>query len=250
MVKKYKIFIFILVLLVLISLGFFYFYTKQDSSKDATSDSTKKEKTQEDSETTDEASEKIILPKEYDLKIPFVPQAPFGVWDDLHNNACEETALLLVHYYYQGLNLNREKADTEIRAMVDFEIRKYGTHKNLTIIEVADLAREFYSYQDVRLEYDFSWKDLKKEIMLGHPVIVPLAGRLLYNPYFRPPGPIYHMFIIRGYTDEHLVTNDVGTKRGESYRYTYEILDSALHDWTGNPNTITSGRRVMLVIKK
>jgi len=189
------------------------------------------------------------IPSQHDLKVPFVPQAPFGVWDDLHNNACEETAILLVHYYKKGSSLSKEQADSEIKKMVDYQIKKYGEHKDLNAQEIADLAKEFYGYKSVRVEYDFSWEEVKKKIVEGKPVIVPTAGYLLNNPYYRRPGPVYHALVIRGYNAKELITNDPGTKRGEGYRYSYQTLDRAIHNWTGSPETIEQGKRVMIIIE-
>jgi hypothetical protein len=190
------------------------------------------------------------LPSSFDLPVEFVPQAPFGVWDELHNNACEEASLVLVHYYKKGLTLTKEKMEKEIQALVQWQIKKYGQHKDLTLKEVAEMAQEFYGYQEVKVINDFDWPKLKREIVQNNPVIIPAAGRLLQNPYFRQPGPIYHMLVIRGYNEKEVITNDVGTKRGEGYRYSYQTLDRAIHDWTGRPETITQGRRAMLVIIK
>lgn len=190
------------------------------------------------------------IPSQCDLKVPFVPQAPFGVWDELHNNACEEVSILLVHYYKEKLSLTAEKADEEIKKMVDFQIKKYGQHKDLTAQETADLAKEFYGYKNVSIKYNFSWEEVKKEIAKGNPVIVPVAGRLLKNPYFRQPGPIYHMLVIRGYTPKEVITNDPGTRRGENYKYSYQILDQAIHEWTGSPETIEKGKKAMIIVEK
>jgi len=63
---------------------------------------------------------------------------------------------------------------------------------------------------------------------------VPLAGRELNNPYFRAPGPIYHMLVIKGYDSDEFIVNEVGTKRGDSFKYKYDVLINAIHDW--NPD--------------
>jgi hypothetical protein len=33
------------------------------------------------------------------INVPFSPQAPFAVWNPLHEEACEEMALIMVHHY-------------------------------------------------------------------------------------------------------------------------------------------------------
>lgn len=242
-----KKFLLLLAISVLFFAGSFYFWNlRQNSvSNNPPTGVAKMETKQEPSKPIPQKTE---IPSSYDLKVPFVAQAPFGVWDELHDNACEEASVILVHYYKKKLSLSKEKADKEIKKMVDFQIKKYGRHKDLTAQETAELAKEFYGYKNVKVVYDFSWDELKKEVAQGNPVIVPAAGRLLKNLNFRQPGPIYHMFVIRGYTPSEIITNDVGTRKGESYRYSYQILNNALHDWTA-AETITRGRKAMIVIE-
>ena len=253
--KKVFLYLFIFFLIIL-GIYFYRDFSQKSSQTPQPSETVSKkspyiisqEKLPEETSQEKPSKQEPEIPQEYDLKVPFVPQAPFGVWDDLHNNACEEASVLLVHYFKQNKSLSKEQADKEIKAMVDSQIKKYGKHKDLTAQETADLAKEFYGYKNIKVIYDFTWDDVKKEIAQGNPVIVPAAGRLLKNPNFRRPGPIYHMFVIRGYTKDEIITNDVGTRNGERYRYSYTILNNALHDWTGNPDTIQTGKRAMLVI--
>ncbi|MFH1749672.1 MAG: hypothetical protein ABH837_02140 [bacterium] len=105
----------------------------------------------------------IEILESYDLKVPFISQAPFGVWDELHDEACEEASLLLVHYYYQGIVPTKQKMDQDIKDLVDYQIKVFGSHKDLTSQEVADLARDYFKYKDVQILYDFNWDDLKRK---------------------------------------------------------------------------------------
>jgi len=87
--------------------------------------------------------------------------------------------------------------------------------------------------------------NIKKEIAAGHPVIVPAAGKVLPNPNFTNGGPNYHMLLIIGYDQTDFITNDPGTRNGKNFRYTYDGLINAIHDW--NPNNILDGRKAVLV---
>ena len=99
-----------------------------------------------------------------------------------------------------------------------------------------------------RLIEDPTVDQIKAELVAGRPVIVPAAGRLLGNPYFTAPGPIYHMLVIRGYTqNDQFIVNDPGTSRGESFLYDFDTLLYALHDWN-NGGEITQGRKVVIVL--
>lgn len=92
---------------------------------------------------------------------------------------------------------------------------------------------------------------IKDELRTGHIVVVPVAGRLLKNLYFTPPGPLYHMVVIRGFDDADgsFITNDPGTRRGNGLRYPQARLFEAIHDWNGG-DVLNGEKRVMIVNKK
>ena len=50
-------------------------------------------------------------------------------------------------------------------------------------------------------------------------------------PNFTPPGPVYHMLVVKGYDAQNFITNDVGTRKGESYTYTKDVIMKNMHDW-------------------
>ncbi|MFN3301438.1 MAG: C39 family peptidase [Patescibacteria group bacterium] len=184
------------------------------------------------------------------LEVPFMPQAPYGIWDDLHNNACEEAALIMVHYFLLGKNLDKETMEREIQNLVNWQIKNWGEHKDLTLEEVGKLAKEYYGWQKIRILDRITIEEIKKELSKGNPVIVPAAGRLLGNPYYRRPGPYYHMLVIRGYKKNKIITNDPGTRRGEKFLYSSEILYQAIHDWPGEGKDILEGEKRGLIIEK
>ena len=39
------------------------------------------------------------------------------------------------------------------------------------------------------------YRQIKEFLMAGKLVIVPAAGRQLGNPYYKAPGPVYHMLV-------------------------------------------------------
>lgn len=188
----------------------------------------------------------LIIPESLDLSIPFTSQAPFSDWSPPFNHACEEATVLMVHYYLEGkLIIDPAQAKRELLDLVDFEIKNYGFHEDSSAAQTAELIKDYYGYS-AEVKYDISLEDIKKELAGGNPVIVPTAGRLLGNPYFTPPGPIYHMLLIKGYNPTEFITHDPGTKRGADFVYSYQILEKAIHDW--NKEDIEHSRRAMIVI--
>jgi len=188
------------------------------------------------------------LPESFQIKnVPFASQAPLFNWDTLHEESCEEASLIIVKYYLIQKELTPEIAETEIQKMVDWEIGYFGSHKDLTVQETVDLAKNFYHLDNLSVKKITSVDDIKTEISQNHLVIVPTAGRLLGNPNFRTPGPVYHMLVVSGYDDMGFTTQDVGTKNGQNYYYNQSILFNAIHDWNGTPDNINSGVKNIIV---
>jgi hypothetical protein len=172
------------------------------------------------------------IPSTINLDIPFTSQAPFENWELPFKEGCEEASLLMVDRFYKGGRFIRESATDAILALVNFERSRLGSDQDTTAEQTALLAREYFGYAKVKVRYGpFTADDLKGELAAGHPLIVPMAGRLLGNPYFRRPGPYYHMLVIKGYTPKNFITNDPGTKRGAGYEYSYAAVLNAMHDF-------------------
>ena len=72
------------------------------------------------------------------------------------------------------------------------------------------------------------------------------------NPYFRVPGPLYHALVIVGYDDakKEFITHDPGTRRGENYHYSQEIIWNAAHDFPGKKSDILEGAKNIILVKK
>ena len=211
------------------------------------------EKTTENKiETVEEKKEQIVdkkMPNKISIAVPFSSQAPLGKWDAFHEEACEEASLLMLKYYLDGKKLTPEIAEREIQAMLAYEIKHYGKYEDSDAEEIVKLARDFYGIKNLQVVYDFSPEDLKKYLSLGHPIIVPAAGRLLGNPNFKAPGPLYHNLVLTGYEENRIITNDPGTRKGQSYQYDINTLYTAIHDFPGNLRDIEKGRKAMIVVE-
>lgn len=187
------------------------------------------------------------IPLQYQIAgFSFQSQTPLGNWDALHEEACEEASLILVKYWQTSVALSAQTMENQIQALTSWEDAN-GYPKDLTAKQLAEVAKSYYDISNAKASYDVSIDSIKKEIAQNHPVIIPAAGRLLGNPYFTPPGPVYHMLVIIGYDQNSFIVQDVGTRRGDHYRYNPTILLNAIHEWTGDPDTIDQGRKAMVV---
>lgn len=188
------------------------------------------------------------LPDKIKIDVPFVSQAPFGIWDEYHEEACEEAALLMLVHFLNKDILDKDSAEKELQALIAFQIKNYGDYKDSNVAQTIRLAEDFYGLKNLKAVYDFSLEEMKKYLAQGQPVIVPTAGRLLKNPNFTSPGPWYHNLVLVGFEKGAIITNDPGTRKGEGYRYEEKLLYSAIHDFTGDKEKIETGRKAMIVV--
>ncbi len=191
-----------------------------------------------------------VPPKEWNLSVPFIVQAPFGNWDLPYQEACEEASVLMVDAFFKNKNLSESDSQKAIQNLVDWENKRFGFYKDTTAEQTALMLKEYFGYSKVFVRYDqdVTVEAIKKEIRLGNLVLLPAAGRLLGNPYFHAPGPLYHMLVVKGWTkDGRFITNDPGTKRGKNFLYKPAVLMNAVHDW--NVQDITKGRKAMIVVE-
>lgn len=182
----------------------------------------------------------IAIPNKVFLNIPFTSQAPHGTWNHTYNEACEEASILMVVRYLQNKGITPFEADREILKMVDYQEKHYGGHRDLSSKQTAKLMEEAYKITNYQVVAPASIETLVNALSQKHPVIVPMAGRLLRNPYYKRPGPVYHMIVIKGYdlNRKEFITNDPGTKRGLNYRYSFNTIKKAWHDCAGGTSAI------------
>lgn len=199
----------------------------------------------------------VDLPPEVNLAVPFTSQAPFGNWDDVHEETCEEAAVLMVHAYYEGQArdvIDPSTADEVLLDMTESEVMMFGYFEDTTVAETVRFAEAYYGYDHIEIIENPTINQLKAELVAGRPVIVPTSGRLLANPFFSGIGPIYHMIVLKGYTENGFIVNDPGTRRGADWVYAYETLMTSIHDWVvpegieDRPQDIPDSARRVFVI--
>lgn len=189
------------------------------------------------------------------LDVPFTAQAPFGQWSDpIYQNACEEASLLVADLWIKGIkSISKEQATLELKKFADFEIEKYNNFYDHSAVDTGQLMRDYFNYNNIEVKEDISIDDIIDELLNGNLVITPMNGQILNNPYYTPPGPAEHMLVIIGYdwNTKEFITNDVGTRQGEKFRYDQDILWQAIRDYpTGYKEPILEINKVMIIIKK
>lgn len=203
-----------------------------------------------------EDEEEAEVPKTLvDHDVPFAAQAPTGQWSDQRQqDGCEEASALMAIRWARNQGLTNQQALEEIIAVSDYEQATYGEYRDVSVADVKKwIFEDYYKYSNVRHARDISKEDIIAALHDNSVVLLPMNGQRLGNPNFSPPGPERHMLLVRGYdpkTDQ-FITNDPGTRRGESYRYSSEtIMDAILAYPTGYHEPADESLKEMLVVKK
>jgi hypothetical protein len=139
--------------------------------------------------------------------------------------------MIMAVKYFKKETLSAHIMEQGILNLVKWE-EENGYHVDLTAAEANLILNDHFGVK-AELSQDITVDNIKGQLGGGNLVIVPAAGRQLGNPNFKGKGPIYHMLVLRGYDDQagEFITNDPGTRKGEGYRYKYQTLIAAIHDW-------------------
>lgn len=145
-------------------------------------------------------------------------------------------------------------AGQTLLAISEWEKEKFGSYRDTSAKDTAGrIIKDYFGYDNTEVKYDITATGITHELSIGNLVIVPADGRKLGNPYFTAPGPERHMLVVRGYDPKtnEFITNDNGTKRGETYRYKSSVLLGAIRDYpTGDGVPMTQERKAMIVVRR
>lgn len=194
------------------------------------------------------ANTQTLIPAELNLQVLFTSQAPTGNWDHQHEEDCEEASMLMASRYFSGMGIaSAEDAETALAQIVDWENTNLGVSDSITADQVAQTLIQMLTLK-AEIIHNPTVDDIKLAITENELVIVPSAGRLLGNSFYTAPGPLYHMLLIKGFTQTQFITNDPGTRHGENYPYDFKTILDANHDWNGAD--VNNGAHVIIVVSR
>lgn len=184
--------------------------------------------------------------------MPFAIQAPLGNWDVLHEESCEEMSIIMVDHALKNTSLSPQTAEAEVQAIIAWE-NAHGYKVDITIEQVATIAQTYFGISG-HVDTNVTEAHIVDLLNNGHLIIIPAAGRKLGNPYFSGEGPWYHMLVIKGWKKgifrNSFITNDPGTKHGEGYEYSTDVVLQAIHNWMGVNEQIETGPKAIFVLDK
>ena len=178
----------------------------------------------------------------------------------------------MVGRYFQGRSVgSADDVDVALHELKQWEIAHLnGTWEDTTAAQTAELIRGVYGLRvevtaierqqsdkaiasdttsDQAIVSDKAIGQIKRAVADGKLVIVPTAGRKLGNPNFTAPGPLYHMLVITGYTnDGQFIVNDPGIWQGAGWQYSTGTVMNAIGDWNGGDPA--HGTTTVLIVTK
>lgn len=192
---------------------------------------------------------KPLIPAKAYLEVPFFCQAPMTndeSWK-IHHASCEEAALLQAVYYDKNIkDVDLAKVDRTLQDMIAWQEKHFGIHKDIHADSIKMLMMSFFDYtsDEILIIRNAGIYDIKEQVASGFPVIAPTYGRWLKNPFYKQPGPEYHMVTVIGYTEDRIITNDVGTKRGKDFSYPLDVFKKSM-DREGGDILVIRPRRLI-----
>jgi len=174
-----------------------------------------------------------------ELDVPFTSQAPAGNWVQPWQDACEEASIFMVHRYYAKKSITKDDAIKGILSIFAMKHALHGQSLDEPVSKLSDIINDYLPWSS-SITDNPSLADLKTELDAGRPVIVPFYAPSLKNPYFSSTFP-YHMGVLSGYDDTAgvFIVEEPGTAYGEGYRYSYETVMDAMHDFV--PDKVWAG---------
>lgn len=194
------------------------------------------------------------LPNYHLINTAFVAQAPEKNWDEPWQDACEEAALLTVHYYYQNESPSNDQIISDLKTLFQTET-DLGFTRDINTSQMATVSGKLFNLRS-EIITNPSIETIKMYLSKNIPVIVPANGKTLFkeNSHFKSGGPWYHNLVILGYDEnrQRFIVHDVGTQFGSYFHYSYNLLLESIHDFpsTGLKEDIDQGSKNILILLK
>lgn len=189
------------------------------------------------------------------LVVPYVNEAPNGIFTGPWKNACEEASISMVEGYYLGKKTVLKNEAEEFMTML-FEKQDilHGSNSNSDAARTAEMINKYSSY-GAFIKENPTIEEIKSEVNKGRPVLTPNYGFSLKNPNipFLLSGSSYHMVVVIGFNDEtrEFITNDSGDeKTGAGYRYGYDLFMSTIRDYDYSTNKVSGPPRAIFTFRK
>lgn len=181
----------------------------------------------------------VIEPVMEPQMVPFVSQAPYGLWTDPWASFAEEACAYMAYLWVNDETApSYEIAGQALLTLRDWEMANLGTYKDTDLLQTRRLFNEFYGLT-AEISYDVTRENMLAQLDQGKILILPVQN--LENPHYGEPGPVFHMLVVYAYDGESFITNDPGTVRGEAYSYEIQKILDHVQDLNGEIRMLVLG---------
>lgn len=203
----------------------------------------------------------INFEKEKELDIKFYSQFPLDIstwkkYEEPYQNFCEEASLLNWYYYLIWKEPNLKEYDKDLLKLKELEDLLFKWwYKHTSLEETLQLLIAFQGdNQKVFWEIieNPAIEIIKENISKGNPIIAPWYWKWLSNNLFLWGGPIYHNLLIKWYTEQNFIVNEVWVSKWDWYNYKINEIMENIHNFDEKlyPNNFIEWKKEILILYK
>lgn len=164
-----------------------------------------------------------------ELPVPYISQAPDGVWINPWASACEEASIVMVEAYYKNENsIDKNAAKQKMENMFEWENEIFGKNFSTTAEETSILVVNQADFE-TEVKPNPTLEEIKNELRKKRPVIA-FIDQFTLNLKPRREVTSFHVIVIVGFdntTQEFIINDPAYPER----RFPYNRTMEALHDY-------------------
>lgn len=202
----------------------------------------------------------LILQKEKELNVKFYSQFPLDIatwakYEEPYQNFCEEASLLNWYYYLIWKDPSLNEYDKDLLKLKEIEDLLFEWwYKHTSLEDTLKLLIAFQDEQEVFWEIIESptFQIIKEHINKWNLIIAPLYWKWLSNNLFIWWWPIYHNLIIKWYTEQNFIVNEVWVSKWDWYNYKIDIIMGNIHNFDEKiyPQNFQNWKKEVLILYK
>lgn len=203
----------------------------------------------------------LNIEKEKELDITFYSQFPLDIatwvkYEEPYQNFCEEASLLNWYYFLTGKNPDLEEYNLDLLKLKELEdILFDGWYMHTSLQDTLKLLIAFQAdeqqiFWDIIENPDVNI--MKENISKWNPIIVPVYGKWLSNDLFIWWWPLYHNLLIKWYTEQNFIVNEVWVSKWDWYNYNIQELMENIVNYDENlyPDNFKKWKKEILILYK
>lgn len=202
----------------------------------------------------------LILSEKKEIDVKFYSQFPLDIstwikYNEPYQNFCEESSLLNWYYHLIWKEPNLKEYNQDLLKLKKIEDLIFDWwYKHTSIQDTLKLLIAFQGTQKVfwKIVENPTIETIKEYITKWDLIIVPLYWKWLSNNLFLGWWPIYHNLLIKWYTEQNFITNEVWVSKWDWFMYKQsELMENIYnYDKSNYPDDFTEWKKEILILYK